>query len=49
MGFIGEVWRFLASRRKLWLFPVVMVMLIIGALLLVSQSTAVGPLIYTLF
>jgi len=49
MNFIREFWAFLRVRKKLWLAPIVIVMLILGGLLILSQGTVVAPLIYTLF
>jgi Family of unknown function (DUF5989) len=47
--FVGEVWSFLRSRKKLWLLPIVAAFLIFGALLVLAQSSVVAPFIYTLF
>jgi hypothetical protein len=47
--FIKELWRFLRLRKKLWLAPVIIVMLVIGALLIVAQGSVVAPFIYALF
>ena len=49
MHFVKEVWAFLRLRKKLWLAPVVFVMLLIGGLLVVAQGSVVAPFIYTLF
>lgn len=49
MNFIREFWAFLRIRKKLWLAPIVIVMLILGGLLILSQGNVVAPLIYTLF
>ena len=46
---IVELWSFLRSRKKLWLFPIVAVMLLVGGLLIWAQSSAIAPFIYTLF
>ena len=49
MSFATEMWAFLRSRKKYWLFPIMLVMLVFGALLLLAQTSAVAPFIYTLF
>jgi Family of unknown function (DUF5989) len=49
ISFIGEMWAFLKSRKKLWLLPIIIVMVILGALLIVAQGSIMAPFIYTLF
>lgn len=49
MGFVSQLWRFMRARKKLWLLPVIIVLLALGALIVLGQSTAVAPFIYTLF
>ncbi|MGD9729349.1 MAG: DUF5989 family protein [Gammaproteobacteria bacterium] len=49
VAFIKELWAFLGVRKKLWLAPVIFVMVIIGALLIAAQGSVVAPFIYTLF
>jgi hypothetical protein len=49
MSFLAELWAFLRIRKKYWLLPIVLVMLLFGGLLIVSQISAVAPFIYTLF
>lgn len=49
MSFIAELWRFLRVRKKLWLLPLVVMMLILGGLLVLAQGSAIAPFIYTLF
>jgi hypothetical protein len=49
MGFIKELWVFLRTQKKLWLAPIIFVMLIIGGLLILAQGSVVAPFIYTLF
>lgn len=49
MSFLAEIWAFLRSRKKLWLLPIIVVMLLIGGLLVLAQGSAVAPFIYTLF
>jgi len=49
MDFIIELWNFLKVRKKLWLAPIIIVMLILGGLLILSQGSVVAPFIYTIF
>ena len=49
MSFVTELWAFLRARKKFWLAPILLVMFIFGALLLLGQSSAIAPFIYTLF
>jgi len=49
MSFIAELWAFLRTRKKFWLVPIVFMMLLFGTLLVLAQSTAVAPFIYTIF
>lgn len=49
MDFLVELWQFLRSRKKLWLLPITIVMLVLGGLLVLAQGSAVAPFIYTLF
>ncbi len=46
---IKELWEFLKVRKKWWLTPIVLVLLLLGALIVFTQGTAVAPFIYTLF
>jgi hypothetical protein len=47
--FVTELWAFLRVRKKIWVTPIVGLMILIVALLMVSESTVVAPFIYTLF
>ncbi len=49
MSFLLELWQFLRARKKFWLLPIILVMLILGGLLILAQGSAVAPFIYTLF
>ncbi len=49
MEFLKELWRFMRVRKKLWLAPIIMVMLILGGLLMLAQGSIIAPFIYTLF
>jgi hypothetical protein len=46
---LKELWQFLRLRKKIWLLPIIVVMVMLGGLLLLVQGTAVAPFIYTLF
>jgi len=47
--FIREFWLFLRVRKKYWLFPIMLMMLLFGGLVVLSQGSAVAPFIYTIF
>jgi hypothetical protein len=49
MGFLKELWAFLGERKKFWLLPIIIVMLLIGGLLVLAQGSALAPFIYTIF
>lgn len=47
--FILELWAFMKERKKFWLLPIFIVMLLFGTLIVLTQGSAVAPFIYTLF
>lgn len=47
--FFKDFWDFLKIRKKYWLSPIIIVLLLLGALIVFSQGSAVAPFIYTLF
>jgi hypothetical protein len=49
MSFVAELWEFLRARKKFWLMPIVIMMLIFGGLVVFTKGSAVAPLIYTMF
>ena len=49
MNFVVEFWNFLKIRKKYWLLPILLVLVIFGGLIILTQGTAVAPFIYTLF
>jgi hypothetical protein len=49
MEFIKEFWSFLRVRKKLWLTPIIILILILGGLLILAQGSVVAPFIYTIF
>lgn len=46
---LGELWAFMRVRKKWWLLPIILVMLLVGALLVLAQGSALAPFIYTIF
>lgn len=49
MSFLVEIWTFLKVRKKFWLLPLILVMLLLGGLLVLAKGSAIAPFIYTLF
>ncbi|HEY6298905.1 MAG TPA: DUF5989 family protein [Candidatus Binatus sp.] len=49
MDFVAELWRFMRARKKFWLLPMILVFAIVGALVVMTQGSAIAPFIYTLF
>ena len=48
-GLISEFWTFMLVRKKWWLLPIIVVMVLVGALLVFAQGSALAPFIYTIF
>jgi len=46
---LQDLWSFMRERKKLWLAPIIVVMLLLGGLIVLAQGSAVAPFIYTLF
>jgi hypothetical protein len=46
---IREFWEFLRWRKRFWLIPVIIILLLLGILIVVAESSAVAPFIYTIF
>ncbi len=46
---LKELWHFLRIRKKLWMAPIIIVMVMLGGLLILAQGSVVAPFIYTLF
>ena len=46
---LKDLWAFLKVRKKFWLAPIILVLLLLGALIVLSEGSAVAPFIYTLF
>lgn len=49
MALVFELWTFLRERKKWWLAPVILVMLLVGTLLIFAQGSVLAPFIYTVF
>ena len=49
MSFLIEFYNFLRNRKKYWLLPIIIVLVLFGSLVVLTQGTAVAPFIYTLF
>jgi len=49
VSFIKELLEFLKIRRKLWLAPIILIMVVIGGILIIAQGSVVAPFVYTLF
>lgn len=49
MEFLRDLWGFLRVRKKYWLAPVIIVLLLFGALIVFTSGSAIAPFIYTIF
>ncbi len=49
MDFLVELWRFMRVRKKFWLMPMLIMMVIFGGLVMLTKGSAVAPFVYTLF
>jgi hypothetical protein len=49
MSFFKDLWAFLRVRKKFWLLPIIVMMVLLGALIVFAQGSAIAPFIYTLF
>ncbi len=49
MDFLHDLWDFLKVRKKFWLAPIILVLLLFGALIVLTSGSAIAPFIYTLF
>jgi uncharacterized protein DUF5989 len=47
--FLAELWDFMRERKKFWLAPIIIMLLLLGGLIILSEGSAVAPFIYTLF
>jgi len=49
LDLLKDLWSFMKERKKFWLAPIILIMVMLGALLVLAQGSAVAPFIYTLF
>ena len=49
LDFLQDLWDFMKVRKKFWMAPIILVMLLLGGLIVLSQGSAIAPFIYTLF
>ena len=49
MSLIAELWVFMRVRKKFWLLPIIVMMVVFGGLVILTQGSAVAPFIYTIF
>ena len=49
MELIKDLWAFMKERKKFWLAPIIIVLLLLGTLIVLAQGSAIAPFIYTLF
>ncbi|UWU81399.1 DUF5989 family protein [Bradyrhizobium huanghuaihaiense] len=49
MDFLAELWRFMRVRKKFWLLPIFVMMVVFGGLVVLTQGTVFAPFIYTVF
>ena len=49
MEFVKDLWDFMRERKKFWLAPIFIVLLLLGGLIVLAEGTAVAPFIYTIF
>jgi len=49
LEFLSDLWQFMRVRKKFWLAPIIIVLLLLGILIVFAEGTAVAPFVYTLF
>jgi hypothetical protein len=49
MELLAEFWEFLGAKKKLWLVPLLLLLLVFGGLLILAEGSAIAPFIYTVF
>ncbi len=47
--FLSELWVFMKERKKFWLLPIILTLMLLGSLIVLTQGSAVAPFVYTLF
>jgi hypothetical protein len=48
-SFLAEFWHYLAARKKFWLLPILLVLVLFGGLIILAKGSAIAPFIYTIF
>jgi hypothetical protein len=49
LEFLQDFWAFMRERKKFWMAPIIIVLVLLGALIVLAQGSAIAPFIYTLF
>ncbi len=49
LAFLGELWAFMRARKKFWMLPIFVMMVVFGGLVMLTEGSAVAPFIYTIF
>lgn len=49
IDFLSELWAFMRVRKKFWMLPIIVIMVVLGGLIILTQGSAVAPFVYTLF
>ena len=49
MGLLVELWHYMRERKKWWLLPIILVMIVLGGVLIFAQGSVLAPFIYTIF
>lgn len=49
MSFVAELWDFLKVRKKFWMLPILLMMVLLGGLIVLTQGSALAPFVYTIF
>jgi hypothetical protein len=49
MDFIRDMWAFIKERKKFWLIPIILVLVLLGVIIVLGGSSAIAPFVYTLF
>ncbi len=49
LTFVRELWMYMRVRNKFWMLPIIVMMVLLGGLIILSEGSAIGPLIYTIF
>jgi Family of unknown function (DUF5989) len=49
MSFLYELWQFMRARKKYWMVPIMLVMVLFGGLVVLTKGSVIAPMIYTLF